>query len=112
MLVQLLPIQYTRRWRYSPGTGFKNMLKRLSIVGLCNKNNRRYIIYIILPLTSKPAMMRKTIVWIAIAAILLISIHYLFLSRKAPKETYRNDSFLDSVQQKRAVIIVAHDDDG
>lgn len=56
-------------------------------------------------------MMRKTIVWIAIAVILLISIHYLFLSRKAPKEIYPDDTFLDSVNQKKAVIIVAHDDD-
>ena len=56
--------------------------------------------------------MRKTIVWVAIAAILLISIHYLFLSRKAPKETYPDDILLDTIKEKKAVIIVAHDDDG
>jgi len=55
--------------------------------------------------------MRKTIVWVAIVAILLICIHYLFLSRKAPKETYPDDTFLDTLKEKRAVIIVAHDDD-
>jgi len=55
--------------------------------------------------------MRKTIVWVAIVAILLICIHYLFLSRKAPKETYPDDTFLDTLKEKRAVVIVAHDDD-
>jgi len=55
--------------------------------------------------------MKKIIVWIAITAILLTGAHYFFLSRKAPTETYPDDTYLDSVTPKTAVIIVAHDDD-
>ncbi|MGC4036977.1 MAG: PIG-L family deacetylase [Chitinophagaceae bacterium] len=55
--------------------------------------------------------MKKIIVWIAIAAILFAGAHYFFLSRKAPVEIYPDDTYLASVNQKRAVIIVAHDDD-
>src|ERR1700733_8033409 len=55
--------------------------------------------------------MKKIIVWIAIIAILFCGAHYFYLSRKAPTEIYPDDNYLASVQQKRAVIIVAHDDD-
>ena len=55
--------------------------------------------------------MKRTIIGIAIAAILIICIHYFYLSRKAPRETYPDDTYLASVNQKSALIIVAHDDD-
>jgi len=55
--------------------------------------------------------MRRIIIGIVIAAILIIGIHYLYLGRKAPTETYPDDIYLDSVNQKSAVVIVAHDDD-
>jgi LmbE family N-acetylglucosaminyl deacetylase len=55
--------------------------------------------------------MKRIIVWIAIGAILFIGAHYFYLSRKAPAEIYPDDVYLSSVTQKKAVIIVAHDDD-
>lgn len=55
--------------------------------------------------------MKRIIAWIAIVAILVIGAHYLYLSSKAPDEVYPDDIYLSSVTQKKAVIIVAHDDD-
>src|SRR5260221_116345 len=55
--------------------------------------------------------MRRIIIGIVIAAILIIGIHYLYLGRKAPTETYPDDIYLDSVNQKSALVIMAHDDD-
>jgi len=51
--------------------------------------------------------------WLSFPIIIvaLFAGHILYLSSLAPKEEFSEDSFLDSEQNKTALIIVAHDDD-
>lgn len=55
--------------------------------------------------------MKKILLFILLAAVFLITIHYFNLKSKAATETYPDDAFFDQQSNKTALIIVAHDDD-
>lgn len=55
--------------------------------------------------------MRKFITWAFVLLFIAILSHFFYLRTKAPKESYPDDTWLSRVENKKALIIVAHDDD-
>jgi len=55
--------------------------------------------------------MRKFLTWAFALLIIAVLSHFFYLRSKAPKESYPEDTWLSSVKNKTALVIVAHDDD-
>lgn len=53
----------------------------------------------------------KIIAIVLLVLVLLAGAHLFYLSRKAPKEKYPADTYLSAVTNRKALIIMAHDDD-